>query len=92
MITGPVSWYWESERGRCREDVPDSFQSIAHPQGVWTPGCARPKFAGLVAAGLGLHINTDTKKNTKGIHVLPGIVWHLWTVFTYFYHQLWASG
>ena len=41
MITGPVSWYLESEWGRCREDVPDSFKSIAHPRvGVYAQNLA----------------------------------------------------
>ena len=61
MIAGPVSWYWESERGRCREDAPDSFKSIAHPLCVCDARLCAAKFAGLVAAGLRLQINTGTK-------------------------------
>ena len=63
MITGPVSWYWESGRGRCREDAPDSFQSTAHPQGVCGARLCAAKLAGLVAAGLNFQINTDKTNN-----------------------------
>ena len=68
MITGPVSWYWEtkeSERGRCREDAPDSFKSTAHPQGVCDARLRAAKLAGLVAAGLNLQINTDKETKKK---------------------------
>ena len=67
MIAGPVSWYWESERGRCREDAPDSFKSTAHPQGVCDARLCAAKFAGPVAAGLDLQINTDKKVCLKYI-------------------------
>ena len=47
MIAGPVSWYWESERGGCWEDAPDSFKSTAHPGCVWRPAACEAKFARL---------------------------------------------
>ena len=60
MITRLVSWYWESERGRCREDAPDPSHSIAHPQGVCGARLGTAKFVEPVA-GLGLQINTEKK-------------------------------
>ena len=70
-----VSWYWESERGRCSEDAPDSFKSTAHSQGVCDARLCAAEFAGLVAAGLDLQINTEKKEKVRRSQWGRGTEW-----------------